>query len=75
MKPELTGNKLGFQFISQILDYVRQNYSVSTVRLGVAKFNIRAQKAYEKAGFIKTREYQQPTNGVMYPFMEMELYI
>lgn len=75
MKPELTGNGLGSQFISLIIIYVKQHYSVSTIRLNVAKFNIRAQKCYEKSGFIKTREYQQPTNGALYPFVEMELYI
>lgn len=75
MKPEITGNGLGIQFISLIIIYVKQHYSVSTIRLNVAKFNIRAQKCYEKSGFIKTREYQQPTNGSLSPFVEMELYI
>ncbi|SDQ24210.1 GNAT family N-acetyltransferase [Carnobacterium viridans] len=72
IKPELTGNRLGVQFISLILNYIKENYSVTTVRLGVAKFNIRAQIVYEKVGFTKTREYQQPTNGTTYTFVEME---
>lgn len=73
IKPELTGNGFGVQFILLILDYIKENYSVSTVRLGVAKFNTRAQKVYEKVGFTKTREYQQPTNGAVHTFVEMEL--
>ncbi|MGB6179554.1 GNAT family N-acetyltransferase [Carnobacterium sp.] len=72
IKPELTGNRLGVQFISLILDFIKENYFIPTVRLGVAKFNIRAQKVYEKVGFTKTREYQQPTNGTTYTFVEME---
>lgn len=74
LKPELTGNGLGIQFIFLILNYIKENYSVPTVRLGVAKFNIRAQKVYEKAGFIKTREYEQPTNGATYTFVEMKFH-
>ncbi len=72
IKPELTGNGFGLQFVLLILDYIKKNYSISTVRLGVAEFNIRAQKVYRKVGFIKTREYQQPTNGAVYTFIEME---
>src|SRR5699024_2207346 len=44
IKPELTGNGFGLQFVLLILDYIKKNYSISTVRLGVAEFNIRAQK-------------------------------
>lgn len=73
IKPEWTGNGFGEQFILLILDYIKENYSASTARLSVAKFNIRAQKVYAKVGFTKIREYQQATNGSVHLFVEMEL--
>ena len=72
IKPELTGNGLGQAFLLEILDYIRKNISVKTVRLGVASFNERAKKVYEKAGFVQTKIYDQPTNGSVYEFVEMK---
>lgn len=72
IKPELTGNGMGQIFLLEILDYIRKNYSVKIVRLGVASFNERAKKVYEKAGFVQTKIYDQPTNGSVYKFIEME---
>lgn len=72
IKPELTGNGLGQSFLLEILDYIRKNYSAKTVRLGVVSFNDRAKKVYEKVGFKQTMIYDQPTNGRVYPFIEMK---
>jgi len=72
IKPELTGNGLGQSFLLEILDHIRKNYSAKTVRLGVVSFNDRAKKVYEKVGFKQTMIYDQPTNGSVYPFIEMK---
>uniref|UniRef100_UPI00403F7612 GNAT family N-acetyltransferase n=1 Tax=Candidatus Enterococcus willemsii TaxID=1857215 RepID=UPI00403F7612 len=72
LAPELTGNGHGSQFLQNILSYIQENYSQHIIRLGVAEFNVRAQKVYQKAGFIETRHYLQETNGGQFPFIEME---
>lgn len=72
LRPDLTGQGFGSSFLNLILAYARENYPVQTIRLGVAAFNLRAQKLYQKAGFHTTREYLQETNGGHYPFIEME---
>lgn len=72
IKPESTGNGLGYDFVLEILDYIREDYSAETVRLAVASFNLRALKIYEKVGFTQTRVYKQQTNGSIYEFIEME---
>lgn len=73
IRPELTGKGLGQAFVSEIITYIHKNYSVKTLRLGVAAFNKRAQKVYEKIGFKQTKMYDQETNGSIYPFIEMEI--
>lgn len=71
IKPELTGSGLGQNFLLEILNYIYKNHSAKIVRLGVATFNDRAKKVYEKAGFRQTKIYDQSTNGSLYEFVEM----
>jgi len=53
LRPDLVGQGRGGEFVAACAEYaVRQcRYRGEYVRLGVAKFNQRAIKAYEKAGF------------------------
>jgi len=53
LRPDLTGRGLGGSFVSDCLDFaLRQTgYQGEYVRLGVAAFNQRAIKVYERAGF------------------------
>ncbi|PFD48735.1 GNAT family N-acetyltransferase [Bacillus cereus] len=75
IKPELTGKGLGEEFIRTIIEFIKDNYSISTIRLSVVDFNIRAQKVYSRQGFSKTREYSHNTNNSVYKFIEMEHYL
>lgn len=54
LRPDLTGKGLGFDFFSAGLDFGRERYRPSLVRLFVAAFNERAIKVYERAGFRET---------------------
>ena len=51
--PDLTGCGLGAEFVSACVEYAvkHHRYRGEYVRLGVAVFNQRAIKAYERAGF------------------------
>ncbi len=53
MRPDLTGSGLGYEFISECISYAvdKHEYKGEYVRLGVAQFNKRAIKTYEKNGF------------------------
>ena len=53
MRPELVGRKLGPGFVRACVSHVVRYYGYrgEYVRLGVAAFNRRAIKAYERAGF------------------------
>jgi len=51
MRPDLTGQGLGEEFVQAGLRFAREEYSPKAFRLTVATFNRRAIRVYEKAGF------------------------
>ena len=55
LRPDLVGQGLGVEFVLACVKYAIQNchYRGEYIRLGVAMFNQRAIKTYEKAGFQK----------------------
>ncbi|HEU5138787.1 MAG TPA: GNAT family N-acetyltransferase [Bacillales bacterium] len=71
LRPDLTGQGIGFAFVKEGLAFAREQYSPQMFKLAVATFNERAMKVYEKAGFRKVRNFMQATNGGHYEFVEM----
>ncbi len=63
MRPDLIGQGRGAGFVTACVEYAveRYQYRGEYVRLGVALFNQRAVKAYEKAGF----QIFERTNGTI----------
>ena len=53
MRPDLIGQRRGAEFVVACVQYAveRYQYRGEYARLGVAMFNQRARRAYEKAGF------------------------
>ena len=72
LRPDLTGRGLGRAFLEQGLAFARNRFQPRRFRLGVAAFNERAIKVYERAGFVKTRSFMHETNGGLFSFVEME---
>jgi RimJ/RimL family protein N-acetyltransferase len=54
LRPDLTGRGLGLEFFRAGLEFGRERYRPTLVRLYVAAFNERAIKLYERAGFRET---------------------
>lgn len=71
MRPNLTGKGLGLEFLEAGLGFAKGRFSPAHFRLSVAKFNERAIKVYEHAGFVKTESFIQNTNGGGHPFILM----
>lgn len=71
LKPDLTGKGLGKNFVTTILQYIKEEQSSVKVWLSVADFNQRAIKLYERVGFKYMGEKVQETNGGKYNFIEM----
>lgn len=59
MRPELTGQGYGGDFVSFILKDVRSQHGDETLRLTVATFNKRAIHLYEKLGFVKSKTFKR----------------
>ena len=72
LRPELTGLGLGTEFVERGLEFARGRFAPTLFRLSVAAFNERAIVVYERAGFVRTREFAHRTNGGVHPFVEME---
>jgi ribosomal-protein-alanine N-acetyltransferase len=65
MRPDLIGQGRGAGFVKACVDYAvdQSQYQGEYVRLGVARFNQRAIKAYEKAGFEIFEQAMGTING------------
>jgi ribosomal-protein-alanine N-acetyltransferase len=61
MRPDLTGRRLGREFLTAGLDFARQRFAPATFRLAVATFNQRAIRLYEKVGFGAVATFVSPT--------------
>ncbi|WP_372867511.1 GNAT family N-acetyltransferase [Planomicrobium okeanokoites] len=71
MKPDLTGNGKGNEFLKAGMEYAKSTYHPQKITLSVAAFNKRAIRVYEKAGFKETERFQQATNGSVFEFVKM----
>jgi ribosomal-protein-alanine N-acetyltransferase len=77
LRPDLTGQKLGEEFVSECVKYAISKYKLlkPTIKLAVALFNQRAIKVYQRAGFIETNRTFRDTHIGQVDFIEMEKHI
>ncbi|WP_142829617.1 GNAT family N-acetyltransferase [Planococcus soli] len=71
MKPSLTGQGSGFEFVKAGLDFANSTYILEKFTLSVATFNTRAINVYKKVGFKEYGMYIQATNGSSFEFLKM----
>ena len=55
MRPDLTGQGLGMNFVVTGLNFAREHFAPRSFLLYVLTFNVRAARVYEKAGFRRER--------------------
>lgn len=74
LKPELTGRKIGTEFVAAGINFGLKNfdYNQNCIMLAVASFNKRAIKVYERIGFRSVENYMQKTNGGEVEFIKMK---
>lgn len=77
LKPELTGRKLGADFVIDGINFgvKKFDYKKNYIMLAVASFNKRAIRMYENIGFQAVENYMQKTNGAEFEFIKMRKYI
>jgi len=71
MRPDLTGQGLGLEYLLAGLKFAGERFSPDRFKLSVATFNERAIVVYERAGFRRGNEYMHSTNGGEYLFLSM----
>ncbi len=57
LRPDLTGHGLGPQIMRAAIDFVRSEFSPRAFRATVAEFNLRAQRACEKVGYVPVQRF------------------
>jgi len=74
LRPDLTGQGLGPEFVSECVRYAVSHYKPinDTIRLAVALFNQRAIKVYQRAGFVETNRRKRDTHIGQVDFIEMK---
>jgi RimJ/RimL family protein N-acetyltransferase len=74
LRPDLTGRRLGLDFLREGLAFARSHFGAERIVLNVAAFNERAIKVYERAGFRRTGDHVRTfARWGAVPFIEMEL--
>jgi len=67
LRPDLTGHGLGPQVMRAAMDFARAEFSPRAFRATVAEFNLRAQRACEKVGYVRVQRFIATHSGV--PFV------
>jgi len=72
LRPDLTGQGLGVEYLLAVLELARERFSPEHFTLSVATFNEHAIEVYERAGFRRGTVYTHHTNRADYPFLAMD---
>ena len=57
IRPELTGQGRGASFVLAVLDFARNAFAPGQFRVTIAAFNKRAQRVWEKNGFVPIQTF------------------
>jgi len=69
LRPDLTGHGLGPQIIRAAMDFARAEFFPRAFRATIAEFNLRAQRACEKVGYVSAQRFIATHNSI--PFVIM----
>jgi RimJ/RimL family protein N-acetyltransferase len=58
VRPDLTGQGRGSQYVSAVIDFAIHTYSPERLRVTIVAFNSRAMRVWEKAGFQVVQKFQ-----------------
>lgn len=72
MKPSLTSQGKGREFLQSILDFAKERYNLKSIGLSVLKFNERAIRLYKSLGFLIIGEFIGKTVKGDMEFLTME---
>ena len=71
LRPDLTGQGLGLNFVKGIEEFIQNNFNYRITVLSVASFNKRAIKVYQGARFKIMGSKMQKSNDGVYEFLNL----
>lgn len=57
LHPANTGRGLGGLFVGAVIEYARRNFDENRLRVTIAEFNRRAQKVWQRHGFVPVQRF------------------
>ena len=73
IKPELTGQGMGSNFASEVIQNGIDKYAPEKLRVTIAAFNKRAMRVWEKNGFQQTQNFIRDGDGMEFIIMKKDL--
>ena len=67
LRPDLTGQGRGLHYASAVCDFARNTLAPAEFRVTVARFNRRARRVWENAGFVRVQTFERQPDGL--PFV------
>jgi GNAT superfamily N-acetyltransferase len=66
VRPDLTGQGRGLIYAREVCDFARSTFAPVALRVTVARFNRRARRVWEKAGFMMGQAFEREPDGLAF---------
>jgi len=73
IKPELTGQGLGKEFVKDVIQFGISQFKPRVVRVTILESNLRAMRVWEKNGFHKTQSFTRTTDQLRFFIMTKDI--
>ncbi len=67
VRPDLTNQGKGINYVQSVINFAIETFNPTALRVTIAEFNVRAQKVWQKIGFVKISKFQSHRNKI--PFV------
>jgi len=58
LRPNLTSQGKGIDYVQEVINFAIDTFNPNALRVTIAEFNLRAQKVWQKAGFVKDSHFE-----------------
>ena len=73
IKPELTGQGLGTEFVANIVQHTKERYNPKTLRVTILESNLRAKRVWKKNGFQQTGSFERKSDKTLFIVMTKDV--
>ena len=73
IKPKLTGQGLGTDFVANTIQHAIDTYKPSKLRVTILDTNLRAKRVWEKNGFQQTQPFKRESDSVQFVIMTKDV--